>query len=94
MGFPMSYSTAYRWSGNGVVGASSMGTYPPVAVGQPDGGDHTDPEQLFVSAAETCLANTFFFSPGQRACGSSPTTRLRRVCSRRLRRAGFVLWRS
>ncbi|MBT8400977.1 MAG: OsmC family protein [Rhodothermia bacterium] len=62
MGFPMQYETTYEWSGQsdiGTIGASAKGES--MRVAGPFKSFGFDPESLFVSSAEICLANTFFF---------------------------------
>lgn len=62
MGLPMQYDTTYKWSGQsdiGTIGASAKGESMQVA--GPFKSFGFDPESLFVSSAEICLANTFFF---------------------------------
>ena len=62
MGFPMQYETSYEWSGRSDIGTirarEKSGS---MQVAGPFKSFGFDPESLFVSAAEICLANTFFF---------------------------------
>ncbi len=62
MGLPMQYETTYDWSGEsdiGTIRTRSKGES--LQVAGPFKSFGFDPESLFVSSAEICLANTFFF---------------------------------
>lgn len=54
---PLTYETAYQWSGEAETGQSSVEGLPALPVGSPLGSNHYSPEQLLVLAAEACFAN-------------------------------------
>ncbi|NBC47463.1 MAG: osmotically inducible protein OsmC [Gammaproteobacteria bacterium] len=54
---PLHYKTAYRWTGEGEAGETTIEGAPLLAVGSPHSTERYSPEHLLVVAAETCLAN-------------------------------------